>query len=68
MPDVVEELGLSADHLMLVVHSGSRGLGQEVLAEFADESGANCLDDDAERRYLARYHSSLVPRVGFENH
>ncbi|MEG6658697.1 RtcB family protein, partial [Pseudomonas aeruginosa] len=54
-------LGLDADRLQLLVHSGSRGLGQAILQEHVSLHGhAGLLDGSLEASaYLARHANAL---------
>jgi len=52
-----EDLGLSEDDLMLLVHSGSRGLGEALLRSHVDQHKAAGLVEESEEAnlYLARH-------------
>jgi release factor H-coupled RctB family protein len=50
-------LGLSAGDLVLVVHSGSRGLGERILRAHTDEHGAGPATDPA--GYLRRHDEAV---------
>lgn len=54
-------LGLAADELALLVHSGSRGLGDAILRSHARTRGASPLDagSDDGRAYLAAHDRAL---------
>jgi len=54
-------LGLAADRLLLLVHSGSRGLGEAVLRAHVDRHAAGGLleDSDEARAYLARHDHAV---------
>ena len=56
-PGDCEKLGIAADTIYLCVHSGSRGFGEAILREHAEQLGAGGLDDRSEeaRRYLAQH-------------
>jgi release factor H-coupled RctB family protein len=59
--DALRALGLDRQHLLLLVHSGSRGLGEAILREQVDRFGHQGLlegsaDFDA---YLARHAAAL---------
>ncbi|MBV1775376.1 RNA ligase RtcB family protein [Burkholderiaceae bacterium DAT-1] len=58
----VATLGLSKRHLQLLVHSGSRGLGQAILDEHMRLHGHAGLDvaSKAARHYLARHDHALA--------
>lgn len=51
-----------AKRLKLVVHSGSRGLGESILREHVDAFGHEGLDDDSDaaRAYLARHAAAVA--------
>ncbi|OJT16341.1 RNA ligase RtcB family protein [Archangium sp. Cb G35] len=54
-------LGLGTDRLLLLVHSGSRGLGEAILRAHVDRHGTGSLveDSDEARRYLARHDHAV---------
>jgi release factor H-coupled RctB family protein len=62
-PDALAALGLGIDkdRLLLLVHSGSRGLGESVLREHAARHGAAGLVADSEeaRGYLSRHDHAV---------
>jgi len=53
--------GLSKDYLALMVHSGSRGLGQAVLRRHTEKHGAGGLqaDSDEGREYLKKHDHAV---------
>ncbi len=55
-------LGLAADRLLLLVHSGSRGLGEAILRAHVDRHAAGGLaeDSDEARTYLARHNHAVA--------
>ena len=55
-------LGLAEDGLILLVHSGSRGLGESVLREHLERFGTGALPEDSEdaRHYLARHGHAIT--------
>jgi len=57
----VETLGLDRRHLLLLVHSGSRGLGEAILREQVDRFSHQGLEQgsDACAHYLARHDGAL---------
>ncbi|MBD9632073.1 RNA ligase RtcB family protein [Pseudomonas sp. PDM19] len=57
----VEALGLDRRHLLLLVHSGSRGLGEAILREQVDRFSHQGLEQgtDACAHYLARHDGAL---------
>lgn len=56
------DLGLDASRLVLLVHSGSRGLGERVLREHVDRFAAGGLADESAEaaEYLARHDHALA--------
>ncbi|MFH1924652.1 MAG: RNA ligase RtcB family protein [Planctomycetota bacterium] len=58
---VIARLGLDASHLVLLVHSGSRGLGESVLRGHLDRFGPDVVDDrsDAANAYLRGHDHAL---------
>ena len=56
-------LGLRPQHLLLLVHSGSRGLGERVLRRHVDAFGHRGLRDDADadsaQAYVAEHDAAL---------
>jgi len=54
-------LGLDKNAAALLVHSGSRGLGEAIFRELLAEHGANALDEESEAasRYLARHEHAM---------
>ncbi|MCI4066876.1 RNA ligase RtcB family protein [Micromonospora sp. R77] len=56
-PDHADRLGLTADHLVLIVHSGSRGLGERILREHTERHGAGAAPDPT--AYLARHDAAV---------
>lgn len=59
--DAVAALGISPRELLLLVHSGSRGLGEAILREQVDRHGHQGLaaDSDECRHYLRRHDLAL---------
>jgi release factor H-coupled RctB family protein len=59
--DALQALGLDHKHLLLLVHSGSRGLGEAILREQVDQFGHRGLDEASEdcAAYLARHATAL---------
>jgi release factor H-coupled RctB family protein len=57
----LERLGIARNRLLLLVHSGSRGLGEAILREQVDLFGHAGLEagSDACTHYLARHDSAL---------
>ncbi len=55
------EYRLSKKHLVLLVHSGSRGLGQHILAQHVQEFGHKGLEDKTPEAaaYLEKHHQAL---------
>jgi len=60
-PDLVEELGVNTNNLQLLVHSGSRGLGQEILRNHVDEYGHQGLNADTSSfdTYIKQHDKAL---------
>lgn len=57
----LDELGLNKKHLQLLVHSGSRGLGQSILVEHItkhNHDGLN-LDDNDFQDYMAKHDEAV---------
>lgn len=57
----LSELGIDGKHLLLLVHSGSRGLGEAILREQVDQFGHAGLEagTPASEHYLARHDGAL---------
>ncbi|MGE0083754.1 MAG: RNA ligase RtcB family protein [Desulfococcaceae bacterium] len=57
-----DALGLDKDFLMVLVHSGSRGLGASLLRSHTDVKGAAGLESasDEARRYIRKHDNALV--------
>jgi release factor H-coupled RctB family protein len=60
--DTFTSLGLGVDRLLLLVHSGSRGLGEAVLRAHVDRHGSGGLAEDSleAQRYLARHDHAVA--------
>lgn len=56
-PGHAARLGLAADDLVLIVHSGSRGLGERILRAHTERHGAGPAADPA--AYLARHDAAV---------
>ena len=56
-PDHASRLGLAAGDLVLIVHSGSRGLGERILRAHTEVHGAGPAPDPA--AYLARHDDAV---------
>jgi release factor H-coupled RctB family protein len=54
-------LGLDKANAALLIHSGSRGLGQDIFRELLERHGANPLEEDSEAaaHYLARHEHAM---------
>lgn len=54
-------LGLDADKAALLIHSGSRSLGQSIFRSVLEEHGANPLEEGSEaaERYLTRHDDAM---------
>jgi len=61
-PPAAEQVGLDAAHLVLLVHSGSRGLGEAVLRAHTDRyAAAGLADGTAEQAaYVARHDHAVA--------
>jgi release factor H-coupled RctB family protein len=61
-PPAAEQVGLDATHLVLLVHSGSRGLGEAVLRSHTDRyAAAGLADGTAEQAaYLTRHDHAVA--------
>ncbi|QAT82740.1 RNA-splicing ligase RtcB [Corallococcus coralloides] len=59
---VFEALGLREERLLLLVHSGSRGLGEAILRTHVDRHAAGGLaaDSDEARAYLTRHDGAVL--------
>jgi release factor H-coupled RctB family protein len=59
---VFDALELSKDRLLMLVHSGSRGLGEATLRSHVDKHGAGGLAEDSEdaRTYLKRHDHAVA--------
>ncbi|MGJ8640456.1 MAG: RNA ligase RtcB family protein [Opitutaceae bacterium] len=60
--DTFEAFGLSESHLYLLVHSGSRGLGQSILRQHVDVHRANGVEDHsvAAQTYLEQHDEAVA--------
>jgi release factor H-coupled RctB family protein len=56
-PAHADRLGLAADDLVLIVHSGSRGLGEQILRSHTEVHGAGAAPDPA--AYLAAHDEAV---------
>lgn len=56
-PAHATRLGLAAGHVVLIVHSGSRGLGEQILRAHTERYGAGPAADPA--GYLARHDAAV---------
>jgi len=61
-PPAAEHIGLDAAHLVLLVHSGSRGLGDAVLRSHTDRYAAAGLADGADEQaaYMRRHDHAVA--------
>ncbi len=61
-PELFQKLGLSTEELVLLVHSGSRALGEALLRSHVDRHKAGGLSDDSEdaAEYLKRHDHALA--------
>jgi len=58
-PAAAARLGLARDEALLLVHTGSRGFGQRIMAEFNAETGYDLADPQA-GRYLELHGQALL--------
>jgi release factor H-coupled RctB family protein len=60
-PETFASLGLTKANAALLIHSGSRGLGQDVFRELLERHGADPFaeDSDAAVQYLARHDHAM---------
>jgi release factor H-coupled RctB family protein len=60
-PDALADLGIDTRHLLLLVHTGSRGLGERILRQHMDAFGhSGLLSDTPEAQaYLAQHDAAL---------
>lgn len=58
---LLEELGMEEGRILLLVHSGSRGLGESVLRAYTERHGARGIEDTAEagREYLEKHDHAV---------
>ncbi|ELR64443.1 Protein RtcB [Photobacterium marinum] len=61
MPEQLAAVNLSVKHLCLLVHSGSRGLGEQILRQHVDKYSHKGLDvgSDAFHEYVERHNHAL---------
>ncbi len=61
-PEAAAELGLNKKYLVLTVHSGSRGLGHEILRQHIDAHRADSLDQESQEAetYLRRHDQAVA--------
>jgi release factor H-coupled RctB family protein len=59
--DALKQIGIGKEQLVVLVHSGSRGLGDNVLRDFAVEHHSNgvAADSFAAQDYLRGYHFAV---------
>ena len=60
-PEALAEMGLTKDKIFLLVHSGSRGIGEMILRHHVDQHKANGLAMDTQdaTEYLAQHDDAL---------
>ena len=60
-PELFKQSNLNKQNLVLLVHSGSRGLGQSILRQHVEQYGHSGLDDqsDAAEQYLHAHQGAL---------
>lgn len=54
-----ERLDFDRDDIMLLIHCGSRGYGEEILQEFLDYNGFEMTSDKAEK-YMIKHNNALL--------
>ncbi len=61
-PDACQKLGLDKTHLYLLVHSGSRGLGQTALRQHVECFGHRGLEENCEdaKAYIAQHDQAVI--------
>ena len=61
-PEALAALGIDTQHLLLLVHSGSRGLGERILRQHVDAFGHGGLVADTAQaaEYLAQHGAALA--------
>ena len=59
-PQALDDLGLSPDHLVLLIHSGSRSFGEAIWANYVVEHGRRGMEEGSEPAiaYLAEHDSA----------
>lgn len=57
--EAVKRLGLTSDQILLLIHCGSRGYGQEILSEFYNPHGLKEGSPDA-NAYLEQHDNALL--------
>ncbi|MCD9458859.1 RNA ligase RtcB family protein [Marinibactrum halimedae] len=57
--DVFEQTGLTKRSTVLLVHSGSRGLGQAILHQHMNSHGANSLTGSTQNGYLHQHDTAV---------
>jgi release factor H-coupled RctB family protein len=59
--DAFAALGLDKANAALLIHSGSRGLGQDIFRDHLERHGANALEEESEaaRHYLSRHEQAM---------
>ena len=55
----LEKLGIFKDEILLLIHCGSRGYGQQILSQFLDFSGIKA-DSNSGKEYLAAHDNALL--------
>lgn len=60
-PAIFDSLGMRKTHVMLLIHSGSRGLGEHILRQHIDQfkSGGLQTDTSAFKTYIQRHDDAL---------
>ena len=57
--EAFETLGIDKGQLLLLIHSGSRGYGQQILNEFPD-AGGFMIDSEQGAAYLKKHDNALI--------
>jgi len=59
-PEIFSSAGLNLQSVVLLVHSGSRGLGQQVLQAWAKEHGAKAATGEPLTAYLCEHNKAVA--------
>ncbi len=58
--ELVEQLAIDSKHLVLLVHSGSRGLGQSILVEHVQRFSHQGIDGDEDIAHYLKAHDNAL--------